>query len=337
MRGSAECATPPGAVVSSRRPIEAEVISEAARAFGLDVDGLSFVRDVANIVYVDGVEPHTRFLRFTHRDDHAESQIHAEIEWLHFLVGEGLPVCRPLPARDGRPVVRASGDYTAVLIDRVRGQPVSLEEFCEPVFEQMGAFLGRLHRVSADFVPGDPARVRPHWRALDDVDRVVGSWPGSDVILADAFRAAVDRLSTFAVSPERYGLIHADLHRGNIFLHDDGIDVFDFDDSCYAFLVADIANAVYYSLFDYRYLPEDERSRRADEFLGALLRGYRREHGIDDADLALIPDLLEYRELAVDAFSHRRHQQSDDATRKRWRHVRDRIARGAPYVKIDLA
>jgi Ser/Thr protein kinase RdoA (MazF antagonist) len=199
----------------------------------------------------------------------------------------------------------------------------------------MGAFLGRLHRVSARFVPSDPARARPHWRALDNVDRVVGSWPASDATLADAFRGVVDRISAHEVRPEGYGLIHADLHRGNIFLHEEGIDVFDFDDSCYAFLVADLANAVYYSLFDRRYEPETERRRRAREFLDALLRGYRSQHAIDDADLALIPDLLEYRELAVDAFSHRRVQSPDPETRKRWQHVRNRVARGAPYVEID--
>ena len=45
--------------------------------------------------------------------------------------------------------------------------------------------------------------------------------------------------------------------------------------------------------------------------------------------------MLEYRELAVDAFTHRRHLQPDADLRRRWSHVRDRIARGAPYVRLD--
>jgi Ser/Thr protein kinase RdoA (MazF antagonist) len=319
-----------------RRPIEAQTLRIAAEAFGLDPGALSFVRDVANIVHVHGREPNTQFLRLTHRDDRAPSDVHAEVEWVRFLFDEGLPVCRPIAAREGDYVVRADDDYVAATFGRVRGRACPLEDFNEPVFEQMGAFLGRLHRVSQRYTPADGAPHRLHWHALDSRERVLASWSADDANLARHFDQVYERLSSARVARERYGLIHGDVHRGNIFLHDEGLDVYDFDDCCRGFLAMDVAHALYYSLWDRRYLPETLRSEFAQGFLACLLRGYRGQHPFGDEDLALLPDLLEYRELAVDAFSHRRHTSPDEQTRRRWAHVRARLARGAPYVALSL-
>jgi len=312
----------------SRRPIDSDLVRSAARRFGLDPDGLSFVRDVANAVYESG----DRFLRFTHASDHSEQHVRAEIEWLEFLVAEGMPVCRPVATRDGEPVWAAGAGLTAAVFERVRGRPVEEEEYEEPIFEQVGAFLGRLHRVSQAFVPRDPACVRPHARELDPLERILGSWSSDDRVVARVWPEVFERVHA---APGEPGLIHGDVHRGNITVHEGGIDVFDFDDSCRFLLVADVANALYYSLWFHRHEPDVERARRAERFLRPVLRGYRRERPLDDADLALLPELLEYRELTVDAFSHRRRPEPDDDVKRRYRQVRERIARGAPYVDLD--
>ena len=322
-----------------RRPIGAQTVRTAAEAFGLDPDTLSFVRNVANVVHVGtvaGREPETHFLRLTHRDDRTTADVAAEVDWIRFLVAEGLGVCRPIADRDGRTLLQVDDDWTAVTFARVRGNPCSLEEFTPPVFERMGEFLGCLHRVSAGYTPADGAPTRLHWHALDSPDRVLASWSPEDAPLARRFEASCDRLSSIRVAPERYGLIHGDMHRGNIFLHKGGIDVYDFDDCCQAFLAMDLAHALYYSLWERRYLPEPERTRLAHEFLTPLLRGYRREQDFGEDELALLPDLLEYRELAVDAFSHRRHTSPDAETRRRWAHLRARLTRGDPYVELGL-
>jgi Ser/Thr protein kinase RdoA (MazF antagonist) len=328
----------------SRRSVPPATLRGAALAFGLDPTALVFVRDVANVVHrhtreaAPGAPPETCFLRLTHREDRSPEDVRAELSWVRFLSDAGLPVCRPRACvGDGgsRLTVRADPDYTAACFARVRGVPCEPEDFAAPVFERMGAFLGDLHRTTSAYRPPDGEAARLHWHELDSPERVLRSWGPEDARLRRHFEQVHERLQAQPASPGRYGLIHGDVHRGNLFVHATGIDVFDFDDCCRAFHVMDLAHAVYYALWDRRYAPEPEREDFARRFLGCLLRGYRARHALDDEDLALLPDLLEYRELAVDAFTHRRHLQPDADLRRRWSHVRDRIARGAPYVRLD--
>ncbi len=329
----AECATPWRADVYGSPPND-EVVKAAARAFGLEAAGLSFVRDVANIVFAVGSEPDVRFLRLTHREDRPPEDVQAELAWLRFLVGERLPVCRPLPANDGSFVVQASPDYAAACFERVRGRPIEPEEFTKPIFEQMGTFLGRLHTLSRRFAPAPGEPVRRHWYELDSREKVLTSWEPDDELVSTRFVETFDRLRNARVADDRYGLIHGDVHRGNIHLHADGIDVFDFDDCSRAPLVMDLAHALYYSLWLQREQPLAERSAFGQGFLPALLKGYRNESAFDEAELALIPDMLEYRELAVDAFSHRRRRLPGEDLETRWAVVRARLARGEPYLEL---
>ena len=97
--------------IMSRRWIDPGVVERVARSFEIEPHGIAFVRDVANIVYASG--DGTRFLRFTHHDDHSEKHVRAEIEWLDFLVAEGLPVCRPVRTQQDEAVLAADGEYTA--------------------------------------------------------------------------------------------------------------------------------------------------------------------------------------------------------------------------------
>lgn len=330
------CHTVPGPV--SRRPLDPSTLAAAAEAFDLDPGRLVFVRDVANIVHAHSGPSgdDACFLRLTHRDDRSPGDVQAELRWLAFLAERGLPVCRPRPARDGRLSAQADTAYRAACFERVRGVACTPEAFAAPVFEQMGAFLGRVHRVSATYTPPPDEPQRLHWHALDPPERVRASWAPADAWLFDRFETLRAGLRARRVAPERYGLVHGDVHRGNIFVHEAGIDVFDFDDCCRAFLAMDVAHALYYALWDRRYEPEPERSAFARSFLECLLTGYRRHSPFDDDDLALLPELLEYRELCVDAFSHRRRPDPDTETRRRWGHVRERLRGGRPYVAIDL-
>ena len=303
-----------------------------ARSFEIEPHGIAFVRDVANIVYAsaDG----TRFLRFTHHDDHSEKHVRAEIEWLGFLVAEGLPVCRPVRTKQDEAVLAADGEYTAAAFERVRGAEVAEDDDREPIFTAMGQFLGQLHNASTHFRPRDPDCLRPQWNEVEDLEPVLASWTSNDHVVIDAWRDIFGRVEAMDAGHDRFGLIHGDVHRGNITLHEEGIDVFDFDDSCYFFHAADVANSLYYALWFHRFDPGPERRRLARRLLDALLSGYRSERPFGSEDVALIPDLLEFRELTVDAFSHRRRPSPEPAVLERYQQVRERIAGGAPYVEF---
>ena len=318
---------------SLSRRVAAETLHAAANAFGLAADALVFVRDVANLVYAAG-EPARVFLRLTHETDRTAPDVAAELAWLDFLTEHDLPACRPIVARDGTLCARPGEGFTAAAFAALPGRPCTDADFAAPLFREMGRFLGRLHRVSADYVPAAGAPDRLEWYELDSPERVLASWSPEDERLRARFREAFGRVRNAELPESRTGLVHGDLHRDNLLLHAGGIQVYDFDDCCRAPLAMDLAHALYYALWNDRYRPEEERSARAHAFLEALLAGYREEHSLPDTDIALFPDLLEVRELAVDAFSHRRERDDLDSLR-RFAHVRARLAGDAPYVAVD--
>ena len=56
---------------------------------------------------------------------------------------------------------------------------------------------------------------------------------------------------THSKKPNEYGLIHADLHRGNFFYHEEKMTVLDFDDSCYHWYLYDVAIPILMIVRDY--------------------------------------------------------------------------------------
>jgi Ser/Thr protein kinase RdoA (MazF antagonist) len=85
-----------------------------------------------------------------------------------------------------------------------------------------------------------------------------------------------------------YGMIHADLHPGNLLVGDDALTVIDFDDCAFGWHVYDVAVALWHQ----------RRSPRFDAIQGAFVRGYRSRRELADGTVAMIPMFLLVRSLA---------------------------------------
>ena len=105
--------------------------------------------------------------------------------------------------------------------------------------------------------------------------------------------AARDRLGTelaaLSTGPERFGLIHADLHLANVMSDGRELTVIDFDDAGYGWFVHEIAVSLHPMLDDPRY----------DDALAAIVEGYRDVVPLGDADVALIDLFMTVRCLMI--------------------------------------
>lgn len=201
--------------------------------------------------------------------------IHSELQWLQALANAGLRVPEPVPAADGRLVVKASAAGVpeardcalfAWLPGRFLDRRLGMAQL-----EAVGRFAGQLH--SAPFAP-TPDFARKHW----DLHTLLGGDPGIDRQGIEVHLGAGDRQVIAAVrarleqafaalgrGPEAWGLIHADLHPGNLLFSREGVGAIDFDDcgwGCFAYELA-------VTLSELRARPAYPLLRQA------LLRGYR--------------------------------------------------------------
>jgi len=122
-------------------------------------------------------------------------------------------------------------------------------------FARLGETIAALHRQSEAWTP--PSGFSRH--ALDR-DGLVGEAPfwgrfwesrqlnAGERALAGAARARIAaRLGAMDRDAARFGLIHADLHPGNVLIHDGGLSVIDFDDAAIGWHAFDMAVALFYA------------------------------------------------------------------------------------------
>ena len=95
----------------------------------------------------------------------------------------------------------------------------------------------------------------------------------------------VRRLKGLARTPETFGVVHGDFELDNLCWEEGRAVAFDFDGAERSWFVADVV----YAIRDLQPAPPGNPRPGEAELFGAFLRGYRREHPLAEADLALLP------------------------------------------------
>jgi Ser/Thr protein kinase RdoA (MazF antagonist) len=209
--------------------------------------------------------------------------IRSELQWLRALAAAGLRVPEPVSAPDGRLVVRAGAagvpePRDCALFAWLPGRFLD-RSLGAAHLEAVGRFAAQLH--STPFAP-PPGFARKRW----DLRTLMGGDPGIDQeaiksylrpgegrVIA-AVRARLEKtFGELGEGKEAWGLIHADLHPGNLLFRGGAVGAIDFDDCGWGCCLYDLAVI----LSGLRGRP------RFPELRGALLRGYCQVRGLPAA------------------------------------------------------
>lgn len=239
---------------------------------------------------------------------HGEQALRSEMLWLSALHKAGLSVPEPIATIDGDLIVRVDINETLVqhadLLNWLPGKPLgesgkpldhSLQEQ-KDLFFQLGASMARLHAVSDEWVlPPDFSRPAwnsegllgdaPVWGRFWDCEGLTPEQNLELSALRERLAAALERLQHRGAD---YGLIHADLVRENILVHNGTVSLIDFDDAGFGWRMFDIATA----------LLRNRREPHFKEIRESLIAGYRSERALPQSELDLLPLFLTLRSLA---------------------------------------
>jgi Ser/Thr protein kinase RdoA (MazF antagonist) len=188
----------------------------------------------------------------------------------------------------------------------VEGRPLR-EHDPQPVghFRRIGELAAGIRRHNQHWSPPDGFD-RRRW----DTDGFVGEaplwgrfWEADDLtaeqreVLATTRDALRVDLAALSIGPDRFGLIHADLHTANVMADGDRLTIIDFDDAGYGWYAHELAVA----LFDRRNEDDVDEARRL------LLEGYRSVHPLDDEEAATIDTFLIVRHcMLIGWLDHRK-------------------------------
>jgi Ser/Thr protein kinase RdoA (MazF antagonist) len=304
-------------------PAEAERVflpaaREAAKAFPVEEPQLSLVTVSENVTFrlTDGRTGEDWVLRLHRPGYNSEAELEAERVWTSALREAGLAAPEPLAARDGRAfvpqAVAGTGEMRLVGVTRwIEGEV--LDDFLaspdrtgeRPLwFHRLGALVARTHlqseawtpppgfartRLDANGLMGAAPRWGPFWdhAALNPEDR--------DLVIRarDVLHA---RLSALPLGPSVFGMIHADLHPGNLLVRDGDLAIIDFDDAAFGWRMYDIAVA----------LTHQQASPDFAAVRDAFLAGYRQVRDLPETEAAQLPVFLLVRSLVQLGWLHER-------------------------------
>ena len=241
---------------------------------------------------------------------HTLAELDSERDWTSALNAAGVAAPLGVRARDGvwyvpvptvedaGPGVRlaglavwSDGEILADVLDRDGPNSASGH------FSRLGAAVAALHAHAAGWTP--PPGFSRH--SLD-AEGLVGSAPlwgpfwtspalsaAERTLLRDTRQRLAAALARLGQGPDIFGLIHADLHPGNVLIRNGRLTVIDFDDAAFGWRAFDIAVAV------------TRHWGRPDfpDILRALLEGYAMVRPLDRDTEALAPMFCLIRALSV--------------------------------------
>jgi len=225
--------------------------------------------------------------------------------------------------------------FFAYAFEKAAGGHVTEADFGPALFETWGKMTGRMHALTRDYTPSDPALARYHWYEDPTLD-LIRRQAEIDAPVAERFWQQVELLRGFPIAVDTYGLTHNDLHPGNFFVADGVITAFDFDDCNYNYFANDIAMALFYALR--RTGQEPGGAEFAGTFLSAFLRGYRQEYRLEPSWMERISAFMKMREIDLYLVIHAyRAADGGPWIQSFLDHRRERILDRTPVVSFNPA
>jgi Ser/Thr protein kinase RdoA (MazF antagonist) len=291
-------------------------LAEAAlRRFGLSPRATATLCNVSeNHTYrVEDPESENGYALRVHRPGYrTPRQIESELQWVDALRSDGAvdtPMAVPAPGGDR---VLHVGDHNVVLWEWLQGsEPDPEGDAVLDGFRTLGAVSARMHaHARAWEIPegfdrppwdyGHTLGAAGHWGRWQDG---LGMGPEELELLGRLDATIAARLADYGQSPERYGLVHADIRLANLLVDGSHVRVIDFDDSGFTWFMYDFATTVSFM----------EDHPRVPELREAWLGGYRSVLPLDAAHEAELDTFVMLRRLLLVAWIGSHHTFATEA------------------------
>jgi Ser/Thr protein kinase RdoA (MazF antagonist) len=305
-------ATDPAALLA-----EMQAIAQAALGrWDLPATALTPIKVRENAVFrLDLADGGRAVLRVHRQGYHSDAGLQSEFVWLRALEAAGIRVPRVIRSRFGRDFERigqGAAERQIDVFEWVEGRQLgSIENgvgndaaAVAEQYYQIGVLAARVHNQTQGW-NCPPSFYRHAWDAAGLAgetplwgrfwELAALSRPQRDLLLELRRRVAED-LEAFGTTPDRYGLIHADLVPENLLIDDGRVCVIDFDDAGFGWHLFELATSLYFITHEPVYPAARE----------ALIRGYRTLRALPDSALERLPLFIAARGTTYLGWVHTR-------------------------------
>lgn len=247
----------------------------------------------SNAIYPFSNQEKVCLLRITTIDEKSEESILAELEFLRYLKSKDYSVIEAEPSKNKRELEIVNtpwGKYYAAVFKRVKGNALDDIEITDDIALLWGRSLGRLHKLSKDYIPVGAKRCS--WLdKINWVKEVLADFPEEKEAIREA-EILKEVFSSLAVTDENYGLIHYDFELDNVFYDEktNTITPIDFDDSIYHWYAMDIEQTI-------DSIRNELPAERVEQVAKLFMEGYCLEYNISEEMIKLFPVFRRFADL----------------------------------------
>jgi Ser/Thr protein kinase RdoA (MazF antagonist) len=259
-----------------------------------------------NATFVLRAPRETRILRI-HRVGYSwPEEIRAELAWIEALrAARIVETAPPIAAANGETVLTLSSPAGhaprhAVAFAFLPGKEPDPAGDIAAWFTKLGELTARMH-AHAKAWPRPAGFQRKTWDvpAMVGPDAHWGPWRAGigltergAAVIERALARVTNTLGAYGTSPDRFGLIHADLRLANLLVDGEQLRVIDFDDCGFSWFLYDFAAAISFI----------EHEPIIPALRAAWVEGYRAAAPLSAEDDALLPSFVMLRRVMLTAW-----------------------------------
>lgn len=282
-----------------RESINDMIIKKAGQLYDVEFSAIKKVGGFENFIYEFNKNGIDYILRLVHSKHRSYNQVLAEMEFIDFLASKNARVSEVVYSTNDNIIEKVEIDnnyyFSISAFIKAPGEPVKREEVTEDFLEMFGSEVGRLHKLTKAF---NPTHKRIDWYEEDYVAIGRSVLPESDNALIDVGIKIKEKIMNFEKDDDSYGLIHTDLHFGNMFYNNGTLTFFDFDDASYKHYISDIA-IVFFYMFAFSDLTTEERSEKMSQAIVPFMKGYKKHNYLDRKWFRRINDFFRLRTIII--------------------------------------
>jgi Ser/Thr protein kinase RdoA (MazF antagonist) len=274
-----------------------EVLTALAPRYGVAAEDVRFVGGFESFVHAYARDGHARILKITHTLARTPDVLMGELDWLGYMADHGVAVARPVPSLSGALIESLpgpEGTFLAIAYEAAPGSAVDLATLTPALNRAWGRLLGQMHTHTRAY--GPDAR-RAGWRDVL-VPEFHAAPPDGHAWFVAHLDGLIERLQALPRTPDAFGLVHGDLHAGNLLWTGETLTAIDFDDAHHTWFANDMAIALYYVVQHARRAGLDAESVTT-AFLAEFLAGYAEAHALDPAWLGQFELFLKVRRAVL--------------------------------------
>ncbi|MFW9926318.1 MAG: phosphotransferase enzyme family protein [Candidatus Thorarchaeota archaeon] len=257
-------------------------LEETSKLYGFQIDKLvKLAGGFENKIFGYDSPKSKLVVRVTPPGHKTPAEVHAEMDWLVYLQTNSAPVEHVIASKNENLVEIADtdeGPISVVCFEWASGKLVSKDDFSPELFRSWGKAVGMMHRLTKDYKRKTQSK-RIQW--YDDKYLNRDLIPSDQELVLQRFDSLIDHFKKQTPLEDNFGMIHEDVHNGNLLLDGNQLTVLDFDDCVYGFFIFDIANALGFSIWQ---KPDDMNNNQFAEFyLKHFMAGYHEENQLDQS------------------------------------------------------